>query len=138
MLRVTKESLYLGIAKAVAGMRIGDIGYAVQSFCEKEGFSVVREMVGHGVGRHLHEDPQVPNYGRPGNGVKLKEGMVIAIEPMINMGKRNIYVEEDGWTIRTRDGKPSAHFEHTLAIGKDGADILSTFEYVEAELKMAK
>ncbi len=138
LLRVTKESLYLGIAKAVAGMRIGDIGYAVQSFCEKEGFSVVREMVGHGVGRHLHEDPQVPNYGRPGNGVKLKEGMVIAIEPMINMGKRNIYVEEDGWTIRTRDGKPSAHFEHTLAIGKDGADILSTFEYVEAELKMAK
>ena len=138
LLRVTKESLYLGIAKAVAGMRIGDIGYAVQSFCEREGFSVVREMVGHGVGRHLHEDPQVPNYGRPGNGVKLKEGMVIAIEPMINMGKRNIYVEEDGWTIRTRDRKPSAHFEHTLAIGKDGADILSTFEYVEAELKMAK
>ena len=134
LLRVTKESLYQGIEKAVAGMRIGDIGYAVQDCCEKEGYSVVREMVGHGVGRHLHEDPQVPNYGRRGNGVKLKEGMVIAIEPMINLGKRQVYVEKDGWTIRTRDGKPSAHFEHTVAIGKQGADILSTFEYIEAEL----
>jgi methionyl aminopeptidase len=134
LLRVTKESLYLGIQKAVAGMRIGDIGNAVQTLCEKEGYSVVREMVGHGVGRHLHEDPQVPNYGRQGNGVKLKEGMVIAIEPMINLGKRQIYMENDGWTIRTKDGMPSAHFEHTVAVGKQGADILSTFEYVEAEL----
>lgn len=135
LLRVTKESLYQGIAKAVVGMRIGDIGYAVQSWCEKEGYSVVREMVGHGVGRHLHEDPQVPNYGRQGNGVKLKEGMVIAIEPMINLGKRHVFMENDGWTIRTKDGKPSAHFEHTIAIGKQGADILSTFEYVEAVLE---
>ena len=134
LLRVTKESLYRGIEKAVAGMRIGDVGSAVQTLCEKEGYSVVREMVGHGVGRHLHEDPQVPNYGRQGNGVKLKEGMVIAIEPMINLGKRQIYIENDGWTIRTKDGKPSAHFEHTVAVGKHGADILSTFEYVEAEL----
>ena len=107
----------------------------MQSWCEKEGYSVVREMVGHGVGRHLHEDPQVPNYGRQGNGVKLKEGMVIAIEPMINLGKRHVFMENDGWTIRTKDGKPSAHFEHTIAIGKQGADILSTFEYVEAVLE---
>lgn len=137
LLRVTKESLYKGIEKAVAGMRIGDIGHAVQSHCESAGYSVVREMVGHGVGRHLHEDPQVPNYGRAGQGVKLKEGMVIAIEPMINLGKRHIYQEKDGWTIRTRDKMPAAHFEHTLAIGKNGADILSSFEYVEKELNRA-
>ena len=134
LLRITKESLYKGIEKAIAGMRIGDIGHAVQSWCEAEGFSVVREMVGHGVGHDLHEDPQVPNYGRQGQGVKLKEGMVIAIEPMINLGKRHIYQENDGWTIRTRDKKPSAHFEHTVAVGRNGADILSTFEYVEMEL----
>lgn len=131
LLQVTKESLYKGIAKAVVGMRIGDIGHAVQSWCEAAGFSVVREMVGHGVGRDLHEDPQVPNYGRQGQGVKLKEGMVIAIEPMINLGKRHVYQDNDGWTIRTRDKMPSAHFEHTVAIGKNGADILSSFEYVE-------
>ena len=134
LLRVTKESLYKGIEKAVAGLRIGDIGHAVQSHCEANGFSVVREMVGHGVGHELHEDPQVPNYGRQGQGVKLKEGMVIAIEPMINLGKRHIYQEADGWTIRTRDKKPAAHFEHTVAVGKNGADILSTFEYVEQVL----
>lgn len=134
LLRVTKESLYKGIEKAMAGMRIGDIGYAVQSWCEAEGFSVVREMVGHGVGRDLHEEPQVPNYGHRGQGVKLKEGMVIAIEPMINMGKRYVYQDDDGWAIRTRDKKPAAHFEHTVAIGKNGADILSTFEYVEEVL----
>ena len=134
LLRVTKESLYKGIGKAVAGMRIGDIGHAVQSHCEAEGYSVVREMVGHGVGHDLHEEPQVPNYGRQGQGVKLKEGMVIAIEPMINLGKRHIYQEADGWTIRTRDKKPAAHFEHTVAVGKNGADILSTFEYVEQVL----
>ena len=134
LLRVTKESLYKGIGKAVAGMRIGDIGHAVQSHCEAEGYSVVREMVGHGVGHDLHEEPQVPNYGRQGQGVKLKEGMVIAIEPMINLGKRHIYQEADGWTIRTRDKKPAAHFEHTVAVGKNSADILSTFEYVEQVL----
>ena len=134
LLRVTKESLYKGIEKAVAGMRIGDIGYAVQSWCEAEGFSVVREMVGHGVGRDLHEEPQVPNYGRRGQGVKLKEGMVIAIEPMINLGKRYVYQDDDGWAIRTRDKKPAAHFEHTVAVGTKGADILSTFEYVEEVL----
>ncbi|NCE72069.1 type I methionyl aminopeptidase [Odoribacter sp. Z80] len=134
LLRVTKESLYKGIEKAVAGMRIGDIGYAVQSHCEAEGFSVVREMVGHGVGRDLHEEPQVPNYGHRGQGMKLKEGMVIAIEPMINLGKRHVYQDRDGWTICTRDKMPSAHFEHTVAIGKDGADILSSFEFVEKAL----
>ncbi len=134
LLVTTKESLYKGIEKAVAGMRIGDIGHAVQSHCEAAGFSVVRELVGHGVGRNLHEDPQVPNFGRMGQGVKLKEGMVIAIEPMINLGEKQVYIENDGWSIRTRDGKPSAHFEHTMAIGKHGADILSSFEFVEQEL----
>ena len=138
LLEVTKQSLYKGIEMAVAGMRIGDIGHAVQSWCEAEGFSVVREMVGHGVGRDLHEDPQVPNYGHRGHGVKLKEGMVIAIEPMINLGKRNVYQEDDGWAIRTRDHLPSAHFEHTVAVGKSRADILSTFEYVERELERRK
>lgn len=138
LLRVTKESLYKGIEKAVPGMRIGDIGHAVQAYCEAAGYSVVRELVGHGVGRDMHEDPQVPNYGHPGQGVKLKAGMVIAIEPMICLGKRHIYQEADGWTIRTRDRKPAAHFEHTIAIGKDGADILSTFEFVEKEITKIK
>ncbi len=131
LLRVTKESLYKGIEKVMAGMRIGDIGHAVQSWCEASGFSVVREMVGHGVGRDLHEEPQVPNYGRQGQGGKLQEGMVIAIEPMINLGKRYVFQDNDGWTIRTRDKKPAAHFEHTVAVGKKGADILSTFEFIE-------
>ncbi len=131
LLRVTKESLYKGIEKVMAGMRIGDIGHAVQSWCEASGFSVVREMVGHGVGRDLHEEPQVPNYGRQGQGVKLQEGMVIAIEPMINLGKRYVFQDNDGWTIRTRDKKPAAHFEHTVAVGEKGADILSTFEFIE-------
>lgn len=134
LLVTTKESLYKGVEKAVAGLRIGDIGHAIQSYCESAGFSVVRELVGHGVGRNLHEDPQVPNYGRAGQGIKLKEGMVIAIEPMINLGERHVYIEEDGWTIRTRDRKPSAHFEHTLAIRKHGVDILSSFDFVEQEL----
>ena len=134
LLVTTKESLYKGIEKAVAGLRIGDIGHAIQSYCESAGFSVVRELVGHGVGKNLHEDPQVPNYGRAGQGIKLKEGMVIAIEPMINWGERHVYIEEDGWTIRTRDRKPSAHFEHTLAIRKHGVDILSSFDFVEQEL----
>ena len=131
LLQVTKDSLYKGIEQAVAGMRIGDIGYAVQSYAEANGFSVVRELVGHGVGKNLHEEPQVPNYGRRGQGCKLKIGMVIAIEPMINMGARNVFQMADGWTIKTRDHLPAAHFEHTLAIRKGEADILSTFEYIE-------
>ncbi len=130
LLRVTLEGLYKGIENAIPGKRIGDIGSAVQEHCETNGFSVVREMVGHGVGRHLHEDPQVPNYGRRGSGVKLKEGMVIAIEPMINLGKKAIVQSEDGWTIKTRDGLPSAHFEHTVAIRKNGAEILSSFDFI--------
>ena len=135
LLETTKESLYKGIEKAVAGMRVGDIGYAVQSYCEARGYAVVRELVGHGVGRYLHEEPPVPNYGRRGQGVLLKEGMVIAIEPMIARGERYVYLDDDGWSVRTRDGKPCAHFEHTIAIRKGEADILSSFEYVERVLE---
>jgi methionyl aminopeptidase len=136
LLRVTKECLYRGIEQAMAGMRVGDIGHAVQQHAEANGFSVVRELVGHGVGRELHEDPQVPNYGKPGQGPKLNVGMVIAIEPMINRGKRNVFQLHDGWTIKTRDHLPSAHFEHTVAIGKGGADILSTFEFIESKYQL--
>lgn len=135
LLRVTKECLDLGIAAAVAGNRVGDIGFAVQEHAEKNGFSVVRELVGHGLGRHLHEGPEVPNYGKRGQGAKLVEGMVLAIEPMINLGTRAINQEDDGWTIRTRDGLPSAHFEHDVAVRKGKADVLSTFEYIEEVLK---
>ena len=135
LLRTTREALYLGIEKAVPGNRIGDIGEAIQSYCEHKGYSVVRELVGHGIGRKMHEDPEVPNYGRKGTGPLLKKGMCIAIEPMINLGKKNVVVERDGWTIRTKDRKPSAHFEHTIAIREGKADILSTFEFVEAVLK---
>lgn len=134
LLKTTKESLYLGIEQAVEGKRIGDISNAVQTYCEKKGYSVVRELCGHGVGKHLHEDPEVPNYGRRGCGPLLKSGMVIAIEPMINLGSRNIVIERDGWTTRTRDRKPSAHFEHTVAIREGKADILSSFKYVEEVL----
>ncbi len=134
LLRTTKESLYLGIEKAVEGNRIGDISDAVQSYCEKQGYSVVRELVGHGIGRKMHESPEVPNYGKRGTGPLLKKGMCIAIEPMINMGSKNVVFESDGWTVRTRDRKPSAHFEHTVAIRQGKADILSTFEFVEAVL----
>lgn len=130
LLETTKTALYKGIEHARAGMRIGDIGYAIQSFCESRGYSVVRELVGHGVGRELHEEPQVPNYGRRGQGTKLCEGMVLAIEPMINLGKRHVFQDNDGWTIRTQDRMPSAHFEHTVAIGKECADILSSFEFI--------
>lgn len=136
LLKVTKEALYKGIEQAVVGRRVGDIGSAVQNYCEAHGYSVVRELVGHGVGKELHEDPQVPNYGSRGQGVKLKQGMVIAIEPMINLGKRNVVMNRDGWTIRTADGLPSAHFEHTVAVGKGAADILSTFKYVEEVLNL--
>ncbi len=135
LLSTTKESLFLAIESAIAGNRIGDIGCAVQSFCEKKGYSVVREMVGHGIGKKLHEKPEVPNYGQKGRGILLKHGMVLAIEPMINMGKKDIFVEKDGWTIRTKDGKPSAHFEHTVAIKKSGVDVLSDFSFIEEVLK---
>lgn len=134
LLEVTKESLYLGIEKSVHGNRVGDIGSAIQEYCESHSYSVVRELVGHGVGRKLHEAPEVPNYGRRGSGPMLKSGMVIAIEPMINQGVRNMVFERDGWTTRTKDGKMSAHFEHTLAIRHGKADILSTFEYIEQVL----
>lgn len=136
LMRITKESLYKGIEKAVAGNRIGDIAYAIQEHTErKNGYGVVRELVGHGLGKKMHEEPQVPNYGKRGSGIKLKEGMVIAIEPMINLGKRNVINDEDGWTIRTQDGKPSAHYEHDVLIKKDKADILSSFTAIEAAEK---
>ena len=134
LLKTTKESLYLGIEQAVEGKRVGDISNAVQTYCEKKGYSVVRELCGHGVGKRLHEDPEVPNYGRRGCGPLLKSGLVIAIEPMINLGSRNIVIERDGWTTRTRDRKPSAHFEHTVAVREGKADILSSFKYVEEVL----
>ncbi|MGY8989760.1 MAG: type I methionyl aminopeptidase, partial [Flavobacteriales bacterium] len=131
----TKESLYKGINKAVSGNRIGDIGFAIQSHVEQFGYGVVREMVGHGVGENLHEDPQVPNYGRRGRGVKLKERMVIAIEPMINMGTREINQLSDGWTIVTADKKFSAHYEHTIVVRKGKSEVLSSFEEIEKRLK---
>ncbi len=131
LLRITREALYLGIENAVAGRHLGDISSAVQDHCEKEGYGVVRELTGHGIGREMHEDPQVPNYGRRGNGVLLKAGMCIAIEPMITMGDRSIYMMPDRWTIRTRDGKPAAHFEHTIAIRQGKAEILSSFDEIE-------
>ena len=134
LLRTTKESLYKGIEMAQEGKRLGDVGNAIQSYCEERGYSVVREMIGHGVGRNLHEAPEVPNYGRKGNGIMLKSGMTIAIEPMINMGTRNLVFERDGWTTRTIDRKPSAHFEHSVAIRRGKADILSGFEYIEQVL----
>ena len=131
LLRTTKESLYKGIEQAEEGHRLGDIGYAIQNYCEERKYSVVREMIGHGVGRNLHEAPEVPNYGRKGNGAMLKSGMTIAIEPMINLGTRHLVFEKDGWTTRTLDRRPSAHFEHSIAIRRGKADILSSFEYVE-------
>jgi methionyl aminopeptidase len=134
LLKTTKESLFFGIEHAVPGNRIGDIGHAVQEYCEKRGYSVVRELCGHGVGKHLHEDPDVPNYGRKGTGPLIKNGMVIAIEPMINLGSKNIVIERDGWTCRTKDRKPSAHFEHTIAVHNGKPDILSSFKYVEEVL----
>jgi methionyl aminopeptidase len=133
LLRVTKTSLYKGIEQAVHGKRIGDIGFAIQAYTERGfGYSVVRELVGHGVGKSLHEDPEVPNYGKRGNGVLMKDGLVIAIEPMINMGKKDIMQGKDGWTIMASDRKPSAHYEHTVAVRKQRADILSDHEPIEA------
>jgi len=121
----------MGIANAVAGRHLGDISYAVQEHCEAQGYGIVRELTGHGIGREMHEDPQVPNYGKRGNGVMLKAGMCIAIEPMVTMGKRDIYLKDDRWSVCTRDGKPAAHFEHTIVIRKGEAEILSSFEEIE-------
>ena len=137
LLDITRECLQKGVEQAVEGKRIGDIGYAVQHHAESMGYTVVREMVGHGLGRHLHEAPEVPNYGRRGTGPKLKKGMVICIEPMINMGRRQIKQDPDGWTIRTADNKPSAHFEWAVAIDKGEADVLSTFSYIDKVLKQS-
>lgn len=132
LLDVTKQSLYKGIETAVAGKRVGDIGFAVQSFCESHGYGVVRELTGHGIGKKMHEDPMIPNYGTRGNGILLKSGMCIAIEPMITMGKPAIGLLPDKWSIVTRDMKPAAHFEHTIAIRNGKADILSSFEEIES------
>jgi methionyl aminopeptidase len=134
----TKESLYKAIEVAVEGKRVGDIGYAVQTHVEQYGYSVVRDLVGHGLGRQLHEKPEVPNYGRRGTGVKLQEGMVLAIEPMVNLGTRSVIQLQDGWTISTADKKPSAHYEHDVAIRKGKAEVLSTFEYIEEVIKQNK
>jgi methionyl aminopeptidase len=134
LLRVTKESLYKAIEKAVVGNRLGDVSFAVQEHAEKHGYGVVKELVGHGIGQHLHEKPEVPNYGKRGTGLKMMEGLVIAIEPMINLGKAAIWQLNDGWTIKTKDGLASAHFEHTIAIRKGKADILSSFDFVEEVL----
>ena len=134
LLRVTKESLYQGINAAVEGKRLQDISFEIQTYCESHGYSVVRELVGHGIGRKLHEAPEVPNFGKRGSGPKLKQGLVIAIEPMINMGRKNVLHGKDGWTITTQDGLPSAHFEHTIAVGKDKAEILSSFRFIEEAL----
>ena len=131
LLKVTKESLYKGIEQAVVGHRLGDVSYAVQSHCESHGYGVVREFVGHGIGREMHEDPQVPNYGRRGNGMLLKDGLCIAIEPMITLGTREVYMLPDKWGIITRDKKAAAHFEHSICVRKGKADILSSFEEIE-------
>ncbi|SEJ38624.1 methionine aminopeptidase, type I [Cyclobacterium xiamenense] len=135
LLKATEESLYLGIENAVYGKRVGDIGHAIQKFIEAKGYTVVRELVGHGLGRSLHEAPEVPNWGKRGSGAKLQRGMVIAIEPMVNLGTRNVVQERDGWTIRTADRRPSAHFEHTVAIFEDRTEILTTHRFIEENFK---
>ena len=134
LMRTTKEALYLGIGQAVTGRRLGDIGATIQEQCERAGYSVVREFVGHGIGREMHEDPEVCNYGRRGNGIVLKSGMTLAIEPMICLGRRNIIIEEDGWTARTADRKPAAHYELSVCVRNGKADILSTFDYIKEVL----
>lgn len=134
LLDTTKEALFVGIENAIAGRRVGDISFSIQQYCESAGYSVVREMVGHGLGRNMHEAPEVPNYGRRGTGSKLKKGMVLCIEPMINLGRKEIRQEKDGWTITTADGLPSAHFELAVAIDNGQAEVLSTFEYIEEVL----
>ena len=135
LLKVTKESLYIGIEQAVLGNRIGDVGYAIQHYAEEHGYSIVRELVGHGLGKSLHESPEVPNYGKRGKGPKIKNGLVIAIEPMVNLGSRNIVQESDGWTIRTLDKQPSAHYEHTVAIIDGKTEIITTHKYIEEVFK---
>lgn len=134
LLKTTKDALYLGIDSALEGKRLGDVSHAVQEYCESKGFSVVRELVGHGIGRNMHEEPEVPNYGKRGYGTLLRSGMCICIEPMINMGTKNVVFERDGWTVRTRDKKPSAHFEHCIAIRPNGPEILSSFDFIEEVL----
>ena len=134
LLKTTKESLYKGIEAAVDGKRVGDIANAIQTYCETRNYSVVRELVGHGCGRNMHEEPEVPNYGRRGCGPLLRSGMCICIEPMINLGSKNVVFENDGWTVRTKDRKPSAHFEHCIAIRPNGPDILSSFKFIEEVL----
>ena len=134
LLKTTKESLYVGIEKAIEGNRIGDVGNAIQEYCEKRGYTVVRELTGHGIGKKCHEDPEVPNYGRRGTGPLIKNGMTFCIEPMINMGSKNVVFERDGWTCRTRDRKPSAHYEHTVAVIDGKAEILTTFDYIQESL----
>lgn len=135
LLKTAKEALYKGIENAVHGKRLGDIGYAIQQHCEAQSYEVVREFVGHGIGKEMHEDPPVPNYGKRGTGTLLKKGMCIAIEPMITLGSRKIVMENDRWTVRTMDRKCAAHFEHTVAVGLGKADILSSFDYIEEVLK---
>ncbi|MEH0158369.1 type I methionyl aminopeptidase [Limibacter armeniacum] len=135
LLKVTKESLYLAIEQMKVNNRIGDVSFAVQQHAEKHGYGVVRELVGHGLGKSLHEKPEVPNYGKRGRGLKIKNGLVIAIEPMINLGGKGIVQDADGWTIRTRDGKPSAHYEHTVAAHNDQTEVLTTFKYIEEVYK---
>ena len=134
LLRTTKEALYLGIEQAVTGHRLGDISFAIQNHCERAGYGVVREFVGHGIGREMHEDPEVCNYGRRGNGIVLKSGMTMAIEPMITLGRRNVLIEDDGWTARTIDRKPAAHYELSVCVRNGKADILSTFDYIKEVL----
>lgn len=134
LLRITKESLYEGIRAFKVGNRVGDIGFSIQNYCEKHGYGIVRELVGHGLGREMHEDPEIPNYGRRGRGKKLVEGMVVAIEPMVNLGTHKINQLKDGWTILTQDGKPSAHFEHDVAMVNGRAELLSTFKYIYESL----
>ncbi len=136
LLDVTKESLYKGIEQMISGNRIGDISAAIQKHAEAHGYGIVRELIGHGLGKHLHEDPEVPNYGKPGDGPKIKEGMVLAIEPMINMGKKNVKSLPDGWTIVTQDGLPSAHFEHDVAVVDGKPEILSNYELIEQALAL--
>ena len=139
LIRITKESLYKGIEQTIVGNRVGDISFAIQEHTEKKhGYGVVRELVGHGLGTSLHEDPQVPNYGKRGTGPKLKEGLVLAIEPMINLGRKEVFHEEDGWTIVTADRKVSAHFEHDIVVRKDQADVLSSFDEIEKVLQQQK
>lgn len=138
LVEVTKECLRLAIEKAVVGSRVGDVGYAVQAHAEANGFGVVKELVGHGVGVQLHEKPEVPNYGKRGSGIKLEEGMVIAIEPMINAGTAGVKFWSDGWTVTSKDNRPSAHFEHTVAVKKGNADVLSTFSVIEEVLNKKK